>query len=493
MRIAIAELKQETNSFVPFSTTLETFRDQYIWHGDELLTKFGAQRTEIPAFLDVLAAAGATPVPLLAAFALASGPLTRACFEALVRPLVDGIAHAGPLDGVLLALHGAMVVDDEPDSEAEILERVRAVLPKGLPIVVTLDLHGHITQRMIQPDVAYIGYREYPHIDMYETGERGARLLLDWIAGRVQPVMAVAKRHMVMSPDAARTTAPPLSEVVAAGRAMEAAGRVLHVSLFPVQPWMDVPDLGFAALVCADGDAATAQAAAEELAEMTWQRRARFEPDLTPLEEVIRIGLSSEGLTVASDAGDTPSGGSAADSTAVLRALLAAGAAAAGRLTYLTMCDAEAAAEAARAGPGATVTLTVGHKRSRDGEPLVVTGVVRVISDGTYVFSGPGAPGMPGAMGLTVVLAIGDIRLNLRSIPHLEWDLGVHESVGLDPRRAALIFVKSPSHFRISYTPIATRVLIADTPGPTCANMRRIAFTQVTRPFWPMDWNDAPG
>ena len=487
MRIAIAEMKQETNSFVAFDTTIETFRDQYLFRGNEMLTKYGAQRSEVPGMLDVLRAAGVTPVPLLGTLALASGPVTRECFEALLGEIVARLRDAGPVDGVLLALHGAMVVADEPDSESEILERVRAVLPARIPIVVTLDLHGHITQRMIQPNVAYIGYREYPHIDMYETGARGAQLLLDWLGGRVRPVMAVAKRHMVMSPDAARTTTPPLADVVAAGRAMEAAGQVLHVSLFPVQPWMDVPDLGFAALVCADGDAAAAQAAAEGLAEMTWRRRAEFEPDLTPLEEVIRIGLSSEGLTVASDAGDTPSGGAAADSTVVLRALLAAGADRAGRLTYITMCDAAAAVEAAGAGVGRTVTLAVGHKRSHDGVPLDVTGIVRVISDGNYVFSGAGASGMPGAMGLTVVLAIGDIRLNLRSIPHLEWDLGVHESVGLDPRRAALIFVKSPSHFRVSYTPIAARVLIADTPGPTCANMRRIPFAKVTRPFYPMD------
>ncbi len=487
MRIAIAELKQETNSFVPFQTTLATFQDQYLFRGAEMLTQYGSQRLEVPGMLDVLREAGATPVPLLGTLALASGPVARDCFEALMGEILAGLRDAGPLDGVLLALHGAMVIEDEPDSESEILERVRAVLPKDLPIVVTLDLHGHITRRMIQPHVAYIGYREYPHIDMYETGERGARLLLDWIGGKMKPVMAVAKRHMVLSPDAARTTSPPLAEVVAAGRAMEAKGRILHASLFPVQPWMDVPDLGFAALVCADGSVEVAQSAAEELAEMAWQRREGFEPDLTPLEEVIRIGLTSEGLTVASDAGDTPSGGSAADSTTVLRALLAAGADKAGRLTYLTMCDAEAAAEAARAGVGKTITLRVGHRRSHDGAPLTVTGIVRMVSDGNYVLSGPGANGMPGAMGLTVVLAIGDIRLNLRSIPHLEWDLGIHESVGLDPRRAALIFVKSPSHFRVSYAPIASRILIADTPGPTCANMRKIPFTKVTRPLWPLD------
>ncbi len=486
MRIAIGEIKQETNSFVPFTTTLATFTDQYLHRGDDVLTGFGAARLEVPGFLDVLVEAGVEPVPLLATMAMASGPVERATFELLLGELLARLAAAGPVDGVLLALHGAMVLEDEPDSEAEIVRRVRAAVP-GVPIAVSLDLHGHITAAMIQPGVAYVGYREYPHIDMYETGERTARLLLDWIGGRVNPVMALAKRHMVASPDAARTTSPPLAEIVAAGRAMEARGDILHASLFPVQPWLDVADLGFAALVCADGDVQAAQAAADTLAAMAWERRAEFEPDLTPLEEVIRIGLSSEGLTVASDAGDTPSGGSAADSTAVLAALLEAGADRAPRMSLLTLCDAEAAATAARAGVGSTVTLALGHKRSGLGAPLTVTAVVKTISDGRYTLSGPGANGMAGEMGLTVVLAIGSIRVNLRSIPHFEWDLGIHLAVGLDPSRFALVFVKSPSHFRVSYTPIAARVLIADTPGPTAANMRRIPFTKVTRPFWPLD------
>lgn len=486
MRIAIAEIKQETNSFVPFTTTLRTFQDQYLHRGAAMLTAFGAARLEVPGMLDTLARAGVEPVPLLAAHAMASGPVERATFEALLGETLDRLAGAGRVDGVLLVLHGAMVLEDEPDSEAEIVRRVRAVVGPGVPIAASLDLHGHITAAMIQPDVAYVGFREYPHVDIYETGARTAALLLDWLAGRVRPVMALAKRHMVVSPDAARTTAPPLADIVAAARALEAAGTVLHASLFPVQPWLDVPDLGFAALVCGT-DAGAAQAAAEQLADMAWARRADFEPELTPLDEAVRIGLSSEGLTAISDAGDTPSGGAAADSTAVLEALLRAGADRAGRISICTLCDAEAAAEAAAVGVGAQITLRLGHRRSRLGPPLLVSAVVRTISDGTYTLIGPGANGMTGEMGLTVVLAIGDIRVNLRSIPHVEWDLGLHLSVGLDPARAALVFVRSPSHFRVSYAPIAARILIADTPGPTCPNMRRIPFTRVTRPFWPLD------
>ena len=486
MRIAIAELKQETNTFVPFTTTVKTFEEQYLYRGDEMLTAFGKARLEVPGALDAIKEAGATPVPLLATMAMASGIVERKSFDILMGEIEQRLKAVLPVDGVFLALHGAMILEDEPDAEAEIVARVRAVVGPGIPITVSLDLHGHITSAMLQPDVAYIGYREFPHIDMYETGYRATRLLIDWIQGKVKPVMALSKRHMIFSPDTARTTVPPLADIVAEGRAMEARGEVLHVSLFPVQPWIDTPDLGFAALVCGQSKEA-AQAAADRLAKMAWDRRKEFEPTVTPLDEIIRIGLTEPGLTVASDAGDTPSGGGAADSTPGLAALLHAGADKSERISICTICDAEAAAEAAKAGVGKTVTLRVGHKRSGLGEPLTVTGKVKAISDGTYILEGPGGNGMAGEMGLTAVLAIGSIRLNLRSIPHFEWDVGIHKSVGLDPARAALVFVRSPSHFRVSYAPIAARIFLADTPGPTGLNMRRLNFTKVTRPLYPLD------
>jgi microcystin degradation protein MlrC len=340
---------------------------------------------------------------------------------------------------------------------------------------------------MLQPNTFLLGFREYPHIDLYETGERTARLLFDTIAGRRRPVMALAKRPMLVSPINARTTEPPLSRIVAAARRMEEAGRIIEGSLFPVQPWLDVPDLGFAALVCADTDRAAAQSAADELADLAWAARAEFTPDLTPLDEAIRIGLTSDGLTVVGDGGDAPSSGAAADNTAVLRALLDAGADRAGRLTYLTLCDPEAARQAAAAGIGATVTLPVGHKLGHDGAPLTITGRVQALTDGHYLMSDPGAEGMAMEMGLTAVLAIGDLRLAIRSLRGLEWDTGMYTSVGLLPARAALVFAKSLSHFRVSYTPIAARILAADTPGTTTGNVLRLKFHRVTRPLWPFD------
>jgi microcystin degradation protein MlrC len=485
-RIAIASLMQETNTFSPIPTTRSVFETYYVLRGEELLQGYGPARVEVPAFLDVLRAAGAMPVPLFAAYAAAAGSCTRETFEAYMAEIETRLADARPLDGVLLALHGALVLEDEPDGEGEIIERVRRILSAQTPIGVSLDLHGHITPRMLQPNTFLVGYQDYPHTDIYETGERTARLMLDVVAGRRRPVMALAKRPVLVSPVCARTTDGPLKPVADAARRMEAEGSVLHASIFPVQPWIDVPDLGFAALVCADGDATAARRAADFLADDLWQRRGDFEPGLVPLPEAIVTGLAAPGVTVVSDTGDAPTGGAAADSPAVLAGLLAGDAAGSPRQSLATLCDPAGAEAAHRAGVGATIRVNLGNAFS-GGAPVQVTATVTHVSDGTYQMRDKGTEGLTIRMGPTAVLAIGSIRLLVRTQPSTEWDTAMYLSQGLDPREAALVFVKSPSHFRASFGPLAARILLADTPGTTCADMRRIPFRHVTRPLYPLD------
>jgi microcystin degradation protein MlrC len=488
MRIAVGQIFQESNTFSPMPTTLATFESVYVWRGDELFSAFAGARVEIPAFLAVLQRAGVEAVPLVAANALASGAVTRAAFESLMQELEARLMQAGTVDAVLLALHGAMCLEDEPDAESEIIERVAKLLPAGTPIGITLDLHGHITHRMLQSNVFLIGYREYPHIDMYETGTRVAEMMLQVLQGKIAPCMALAKRPMIVSPSKARTVEEPLQSIVAVARNMEAAGEILHASFFPVQPWLDLPGLGFAVLVCTNGDAAGAQRAAEKLADLVWERRHEFDPDLVGLREAIDAGLREEGTTVVADSGDAPSGGSAADNVTVLKTLLEVGAERSDRLTYLTMCDAEAALRCADAGVGATLTLRVGHKVSRnDGEPLHIQCRVHTISDGSFVMLDAGARGTRNDQGLTTVVSIGSIRLVIRSRPAFEWDTGIYSAFGLRIEAAALVFVKSPSHFKVAFARYAQRILLADTPGPTCPNMRRLLFRNVTRPLFPID------
>lgn len=485
-RVAVASLMQETNTFSPTPTTVDLFATYYIHRGDEMLTGYGDARVEVPAIMEVLRAAGHRPVPLIAAYAAASGTVTRGCLDALVGEMEARLRAAGPVDALILALHGALVVEDQPDGDGEIIARMRALLPEGVPIGVSLDLHGHITPLMLRPDTFHVGYQAYPHIDIPDTGARVAALMNEVLAGRRRPVMALAKCPVIVPAVAGRTTDGPLAEVAAAARAAEASGEVLHASIFPVQPWIDVPDLGFAALVCADGDAAAAQRVADRLCAMLWERRRDFDLGLAPLDEVVATGLAAEGMTLVSDTGDAPTGGAAADSAAVLRALLAGGAAESDRPSLLTLCDAPAAAAAHAAGPGAELTLRLGHTLS-PGTPVEVTARVVSVSDGAYVLQDAGANGLRVSMGTTAVLAIGGIRVLVRARPSMEWDTGMYLSQGLDPATAALCFVKSPSHFRASFGPLAARILLADTPGPTRADVRALPYRQVTRPLFPLD------
>lgn len=479
---------QETNTFSPIPTTVELFEDYYIHRGAEMRTGFGAARVEVPAVMATLERAGLEVVPLMAAYAAAAGPMQRADFDALVCEIEGRLGAAGPIDGLILVLHGALVVADQPDGDGEIIARMRAALPERVPIGVSLDMHGHITPLMVQPGTFHVGYRCYPHVDMFETGERVAAMMIETLTGRCRPVMALAKCPVVVPPVCGRTTDGPLARVADAARGMERAGTVRHASIFPVQPWIDVPDLGFAALVCADGDAAAAQACADTLATMTLSLRQDFDLGLTPLAEAIEIGLSSPGMTLVADTGDAPTGGAAADNPAVLRALLAAGADNAGGITLLTLCDPAAAAAAHAAGPGARLDLSLGHAFSRrEGRPVETPLTVLSVSDGRYVMRDAGAHGLEIDMGPTAVFGIGRIRLLVRSRPSMEWDTGMYLSQGLDPTRAAMVLVKSPSHFRVSFGPLADRIVMADTPGPTRADIRLLPYERVTRPLFPLD------
>lgn len=487
-RVAVASLMQETNTFSPILTTVELFESYYLYRGAEILKGFGKTRVEMPAVLATLEAHGVEPVPIIAAYAAAAGPIRRPEFERLVSEMESRLVEAGHLDGLVLVLHGALVLEDQPDGDGEIIVRMRALMPDGVPIGVSLDLHGHITPLMLQPDTFHIGYQCYPHTDMFDTGERVARLMVETLAGRCRPVMALAKAPVIVPPVCGRTTDGPLAAVARAARWMEEGGPVRHASIFPVQPWIDVPDLGFAALVCADGDRAAAQEAADELVAMVMEARHDFVLGLTPLAEIVRTAHSSEGMTLAADTGDAPTGGAAADNVSVLRGLLALGADREPGLTLLTLCDPDAARIATEAGRGQQITVSLGHRLStRDGEPLSVIAQVVSVSKGRYVMHDPGAQGMAIDMGPTAVLAIGQVRLLVRSRPSMEWDREMYQSQGLDPAAAKLVFVKSPSHFRASFGPLAARIFLADTPGATKADIRGLPYRRVTRPVWPLD------
>jgi microcystin degradation protein MlrC len=487
MRFAIGSIVQETNSFSPVAGSWLHFPPGHVLRGEEMLAGRAGTRTEIGGAIEVARARDVQLVPLVAAMtSAAAGPMDDAVFRALLDELLERLRAAGPLDGVLLVLHGAMSTQTIEDATGAVLAAVRAAVGPDMPLVATLDLHANVTQAMAETATAIVGYRTAPHIDLYETGERGMELLWRVANGMAHPLVALRRLPMIVPAENGRTTDGPYAEVMDA--AIERSGQqgVLDCSVFSVQPWLDVADVGCSVLVTTDGDAALAGELADELAQMFWQRRQRFAVDLAPTAATIAQALASDrGPWVLADSADAPSSGAPGDSTAVLAHLLAARPA----LPCLhNIVDTPAAEAMARAGIGAELQLTIG---ARSGctlyEPLEVTGRVRLLADGDFVNRGLGFQGITFRRGLTGVLQVGNIALVVMERPVIQWDPELYRSVGLEPRDARIVVVKSPAAFRAAYGPLAAEIHVLDAPGVCSPNLRSLPWRRVRRPIYPLD------
>ena len=484
-RIAIAELKQESNSFVPMRTTLDQFRDFHLWYGADLIAGLRDTNTEVGGFLDCAAEQGWDLLPLLAAFAISGGPLTLECFTTLRNDLLARLAAAMPLDGVLLALHGAMLADAHDDPDGSLLEQVRALVGPAVPIVVSLDLHANLTARMVAAADALVGFRTCPHIDQRETGQRAASLLVRLL--HAEPLAM----HMVKLPMITPASLHihdqegPYQRLLEAARALE-QGPVLAVSLFTVQPWLDIPELGYATLVVAEHAAGAVQAA-EELAYMAWsERHALAAAELVPPDEAIQRALARpRGPIVLSDLADGTGAGSPGDATALLAALLAANP---DRPALIWIYDPEVAAAAAAIGVGGTIDTLVGAKRDTIyNQPVRFVGSVELARPASYTFGGKGYTGIQMDMGLSVVLRHGQIQLLVTSKSVMTVDPALFRAVGLEPGEAQIVVVKSHIQFRAGYAGLAQGIIMLDSPGMSSDHLAALDFRRVDRPLFPLD------
>ncbi|MBC8074480.1 MAG: M81 family metallopeptidase, partial [Chloroflexales bacterium] len=283
MRIALGGFVQESNSFSPVPGSWLHFGPGQLLRGPEMLEGFAGTRSELAGALDAARAAELEVVPLLmATTSAAAGPMRADVFAAILSELLLRLRAAGPLDGALLVLHGAMCSEDYDDATGEVLRAIRAELPPGAPLVATLDLHANVTARMISEATAIVGYHTAPHVDMYETGQRGLALLLHALRGGARPYTALRRLPMLLPAENGRTTEGPYAEVMAHAEALAQRPGVLDVSPFAVQPWLDLPDVGCSVLVTTADDAPLANALANELAAQFWQRRGRFVVALAP-------------------------------------------------------------------------------------------------------------------------------------------------------------------------------------------------------------------
>jgi len=372
------------------------------------------------------------------------------------------------------------------DASGELLDHVREAVGASVPIVATLDLHANVTPRMARAATALVGYHTAPHVDMYEAGETAARILLGAVRGDLRPTAALVRLPLLVPAENARHTDGPLSEVINRALAWEREGRIKHGGVFAVQPWLDAPDVGCSVYVVTDATPEDAVGYAQELASMFWERRQAFVPDLCSPDEAVRLALAgTPRRVILCDSADAPSSGSTGDNTAILKAVLDAQPR---EPVLLNIVDAEAAHAAARAGVGAQIRLSLGGKLAPEyAQPVTVDAYVKTISDGEFVFKGPGMRGVVHRMGLATVLSIGSIRLVVMSRGITQWDPELYRSLGLEPGDARITQVKSPAAFRAAYGGLYDEIIIVDAPGAASPNLTALPWRRLRRPIYPLD------
>jgi microcystin degradation protein MlrC len=491
MRLAVAGFLHESNTFNPLRADRAAFAAQGLAFGPALLDEWRDAHHEVGGFLAAAAVHGFEPVPILAAWATPSGPVTDAVFDELTAALIDGLRRSRP-DGLLLGLHGAMVTDSFPDADAEVLARLRRELGPDFPIAVTFDLHGNLSTRLPELCGIAVAYRTNPHVDQRECGLRAAGLLVRAVRGEVRPVLALAKPPMIVNIMTHDTSCEPLASHMRKAREAEGRPGVLAVSLLPAFPYADVPNMGPSVIVVADGDTGLARRTADELAGGLWEDRARFDVRLPDAAAAVRQALQAERLpAVLVDTGDNVGGGSAGDGTVVLAELLRQGA----RGSVVCLYAPEEVRKCTEAGVGGNVQLTVGGKVDRlHGEPVAVAGRVALLHDGDYVEKEVRHGGKRvNHMGPTALVELpGDNLLVLTTLRHPPFSLGALTCLGIRPQERRILVVKAAIAYKAAYGPVAGTIVPVDTPGLTAINPHRLPYRRAPR-LWPLTEAGAAG
>ena len=493
MRLLIAMMKHETNTFSPVPTPLARFgHGPGPLYGDAAIRAYRGTGSGLGAYLDLAEREGAEVVLPIAAGAPPSRPVEDAAFEHMAATICDAVAKGG-YDGMFLDLHGAMVTESFEDGEGELLRRIRAIDPKT-PIAVSLDMHANLYDAIIDNATVVTGYRTYPHIDTYDTAKRAGEILLKAMRGEMRPVIAWGNVPMLPHVMRQGSDDHPNKELQARVAAMTSEG-ALAASLFTGFPHADIGNAGLSAVVVTDGDRALAERLRDELLDQAWGDREAFVYNIEPLEQslarakALPAPSAGEGPVVLLDHYDNCASGGTMDTTVVLAAILRADLE---NVAAFAIYDPEAVQQAIAAGIGAQVALSVGGKMKmpairRESPPLTITGTVKTISSGRFRNKGPMGRGVQMDMGPSVLIDTGRAEIALIS-KHVEpSDLNCLLSLGIDPMQKRYVMLKSRVHWRAGLGAVARAVIDCAGVGVCTSDYGELTFEKVRRPIYPLD------
>ena len=492
MRIIVAMMKHETNTFSPIVTDWRRFEEWGAYLDDDVVAAYGDTRMAVAAYLKLARETGAEIVTPLAAEAMPSGRVVEAAYEYMAGLICDAV-RAGA-DAALLDLHGAMVAEHLFDGEGELLSRIRSIAPE-LPIAVTCDLHCNLTAAMVENCTALVGYKTYPHTDIYETAEQVGRIVLDAVAGRCDPVMAWDNVPLLSQTLRQGTDDEPMKSLIERCRAAESDDDVLAATVFGGFALADMPDAGTAAIVVTDGDRAKAGQVRDALLADAWRRREDFVYQHEPLEAAVaRAKAIEDGPVILLDHADNCGSGANQDVMTVIAEVLRQELE---DVVVGAVWDPVAVREMQAAGVGSEVTIELGGKTDMPSielrrKPLAVTGRVKALTDGEWIVRGPMYTGLKVRMGPTALLETSRMQIVVVSHHHEPWDLGVFTSIGIQPQYARYILLKSRIHYRAGFGNLPIHTITLDGEGVTTSDNNLLDYRHVRRPVYPLDRINEP-
>ena len=481
--IAIGGIMHESNTFCETPTDYAAFSQTISRY---LLDAWAETHHEMTGFIQGASQYNYTVYPTIMASAMPAGPVTDDAFDRLTEILIQHLKAAPKHEGLLLALHGAMVTESYPDGDGEVLRRLRDAFGRDLPIVVTLDQHVNVSEQMVAESTAIVIYKTTPHIDQRQRGLQAAQLMMRILKDGITPTQALGKPPMILNILYHVTSAEPMRSILNAAKALEQDPNVLAASVGLGYPYADVHEVGPSAVVVTNNNPQLAQEEADRLSDMLWGIRDQLTLDLPDAAQAVSQAISSETPpAILVEMGDNIGGGSPGDSTFILAELIKQNASG----FVVVIYDPEGVESCIQAGVGGDVSLQVGGKvDNMHGNPVSISGKVRLIHDGQYIETEPRHGGQRyHNQGLTAVVTLGDSLVVLTSRRQTPFSLQQLYSLGIDPKSMQMIVVKAAVAYRAAYEPIAGEIIEVDTLGLTAVNPLHFEYHNVRRPLFPLD------
>jgi microcystin degradation protein MlrC len=479
LRVAVAGLRHETNTFTPVETAVNDFT----WFNDrgEALQRYRGTNTPVGGFLDGAALEGFDVVPTQVAAAHPSGPISRDGFEELLADLVGALEATMPLDGVLLDLHGAMAAEAYDDGDGEILRRVRRLVGHETPVVAQLDIHANLSQSMVEYADLLVGRRTFPEIDMAARGRDCARLLGRLARERVKAEATLCRLPLIWG-TAQATGHGDMATLMQRLDAILAEPDVLTACVLPGFRWADTSAMGSSVYVATTGRMDRARRLAEELAEWIIDHVDSWYEDLPSTHEAIPIGREHGRYPVVfADYLDNPGNGAPGDGTALLRAFIDAQLEDA---CVLYIVDPVSVQRCFEAGVDASVRLRIGgHSHPAQGPPVEADARIASLSDGRFTYTTLYA-GLEANLGPSALVAVEGVHCVLISGRDQPFDPAFAASLGLDCRSMRWIGLKSMHHFRAGFEEFAGFIQLVEEPN---VNGPVLRYEHLGRPVYPID------